>query len=720
MQLRWLSGGKIPLVILVFVILACAGAGLYLIYGPGGNAAAPASPPVQLTADEQHWIATHPTITVCPDPDYPPFEMYDASGTYAGIAADYLRLIHEKTGLAIADTRQQDWNTCLRMIRENRTDILGAVFVSDLRKGYLNYSEPFYEPPLVIITRKTVRPGLTLGTMNGSTVAVVDGYTTYELLKQRYPGIRLQVVPNIAAGLQEVSIGTADAYFGDIATASWYVDREGLTNLYIAGEYTPPDPRQFQLAIGVRNNEPELQGIIDKGLANITPAERQQVIGRWVSSSLRPSPIDPRVLQALLAGIACLLLVMVVIAVWNRSLRRAVGQKTRALSRELEERRRAEESLRVSEENYRRILETMQDTYYRADAGGNLVMLSRSGAALLGYDTVAELTGKNIARDLYADPADRTALLDAMQRDGFVHDYEIRFRQKNGNIITVSTNSHVLSGPDGSPAGVEGTFRDITRRKTDEEALLRKNEEVTVANEELTAIEQELTENYENLRRSRQALDLARNKLNVLNTITFQDLQTGIFTCNGFLQLAIDDACDGKQKEYLTKLMRIVGTMENSLRFAKQYQSLGIAPPGWQNVAQTFLLGISHTDNSPLARHTEVQDLEIYADPLLENVFFFLMENVLRHGRTATEVRLAYEIRGEELVLIFSDNGAGIPAAMKEKIFGHKNGENVGLGLFLSREILGVTGITIRENGVEGEGARFEMVVPKDGFRFTP
>jgi signal transduction histidine kinase len=69
------------------------------------------------------------------------------------------------------------------------------------------------------------------------------------------------------------------------------------------------------------------------------------------------------------------------------------------------------------------------------------------------------------------------------------------------------------------------------------------------------------------------------------------------------------------------------------------------------------------------------------------------------------------------MIVIVEDNGIGIPLAEKEKIFTRGYGKNTGLGLFLAKEILAITGIAIRETGIPGEGARFEILVPGGSVR---
>lgn len=228
----------------------------------------------------------------------------------------------------------------------------------------------------------------------------------------------------------------------------------------------------------------------------------------------------------------------------------------------------------------------------------------------------------------------------------------------------------------------------------------------------------ELNAELEQHRRADVALNRATQKLGFLNAITFNDIQNAVFSLSGFLELEKGIPADERTQGYRRKQEDIVRTISHSLRFAKNYQDLGMDPPAWQDVSRTFLIGISHIDTSNLSRKIQLDNLEIYADSLLERVFLTLAENVLLHGKTATEISLNYRRTPEGLVLIFADNGIGIPAAMKEKIFERRFEGKKGVGLFLAREILSITGITIQETGTEGTGACFEMLVPDGAYRF--
>ena len=114
----------------------------------------------------------------------------------------------------------------------------------------------------------------------------------------------------------------------------------------------------------------------------------------------------------------------------------------------------------------------------------------------------------------------------------------------------------------------------------------------------------------------------------------------------------------------------------------------------------------------------DLENTEVYADPLLEKVFYNLVDNAIRYGERTTTMKFYFLISDKGLSLICEDDGVGIPDNLRQIIFERGVGRNTGMGLFLSREILGITGIGIEENGIFGNGARFEMLIPRGTFRF--
>jgi PAS domain S-box-containing protein len=383
-----------------------------------------------------------------------------------------------------------------------------------------------------------------------------------------------------------------------------------------------------------------------------------------------------------------------------------------AIGTDITERQLAVKALAESELRFRRTFETAKDGLLLLDKDtGKITRVNPAISEMLGYPE-AEFIGRTIEEiGLLKQVGGYKKIQDILNDIGFVFLSDIAVESQDGKHF--DTEIYLVD----RAMQVQCNVRDITSRKQTEKELSRRNEELIAANEQLAAAEEELRNNYDELFKSQQALEMARRKLNLLNSITFTDIQNAVFSLSGFLELE-KHVPEGTKSKYLDREIGIVYTITETLKFAGKYQNLGLKPPAWQNVMETFLFGISHLDPLKFSRTLEVKGLEIYADPLLENVFFTLTENVVLHGKTATVITLRFDITPEGLTLFFEDNGVGISSDMKEKIFDRQFEEKRGIGLFLTREILSVTGIRISETGEPGKGARFELHVPKDVYRF--
>lgn len=140
------------------------------------------------------------------------------------------------------------------------------------------------------------------------------------------------------------------------------------------------------------------------------------------------------------------------------------------------DRKKMEIELVQSENLYRTILDNMQDVYYRSDSDGTLILASPSLARLLGYDSLDDMYGKNIAGEFYRNPDERQRFLDAVYRDGSVLGFEVELKCRDGSSVSVETNSHLYFDNTGKIAGVEGILRDITTRKAAAAALQKEKD----------------------------------------------------------------------------------------------------------------------------------------------------------------------------------------------------------------------------------------------------
>lgn len=218
-------------------------------------------------------------------------------------------------------------------------------------------------------------------------------------------------------------------------------------------------------------------------------------------------------------------------------------------------------------------------------------------------------------------------------------------------------------------------------------------------------------------KQAQDALLQANRKLNLLNSVTRHDILNQLTVLIGYIQLSQSLITEPEVLSYVTREEQAANTIRHQILFTRDYQNIGIHSPQWQKIAETVPLAVATLDIHNLQFNVDLAPVEIYADPLLEKVFYNLVENSLRHGEKVTRIDIMSGNSGDGIDIVIQDNGVGIPAEAKEKIFRREYYKNTGFGLFLSREILAITNLTITENGTPGQGARFVIHAPAGAFR---
>jgi PAS domain S-box-containing protein len=214
-----------------------------------------------------------------------------------------------------------------------------------------------------------------------------------------------------------------------------------------------------------------------------------------------------------------------------------------------------------------------------------------------------------------------------------------------------------------------------------------------------------------------QALLHANRKLNLLSSITRHDINNQLTSLWGNIELSRENVSESSHREIIEREERAAKAIQQLIAFTKDYQDIGGQTPQWQNLDGIIRRVIALTGFTTIAITADMDDLEVFCDPLLEKVFFNLVDNALRHGKTVTRITFTHHFTDAGAVIVCADNGVGIPYSDKERVFDQGVGHNTGYGLFIAREILSITGLTIIETGTPGEGARFEIQIPRRLYR---
>jgi len=278
-------------------------------------------------------------------------------------------------------------------------------------------------------------------------------------------------------------------------------------------------------------------------------------------------------------------------------------------------------------------------------------------------------------------------------------DIDHRIIMTDGSIRWQRWNDRAIFDPDGRVIEYQSVGRDITVQKE---------------------LEKELVYHTQELRQFSISLTAANRNLNLLSSITRHDITNQLTVLRGFLNILKKKQPDPSLNEYFQKIAGAAERIAAMIQFTKTYENIGVKAPAWKDArtlvdtaAKDVVLSNVRLENDLPA------GAEVYADPLIAKVFYNLMDNAVRYGGKITTIRFSVQESGDDHIIVCKDDGDGIPADEKEKIFERGFGKNTGLGLALAREILSITGITIRETGEPGRGARFEMTVPKGAWRMT-
>jgi PAS domain S-box-containing protein len=338
-----------------------------------------------------------------------------------------------------------------------------------------------------------------------------------------------------------------------------------------------------------------------------------------------------------------------------------------------------EHTLAESEKMYRDLFEKSGDAIFIHRPGGRFFAVNNEACVSLGY-TKEELL--RMGPEDINNPASSAMVNERIS--GLLKDGEMKFEvlhvRKDGSAFPVEVKLRMFDHG-GGPA-IISTVRDITERKSAEEAIVHAN-----------------------------------SKLGLLGAITRHDISNKLVAIYGYLEALKENGDTTLRKRYVQKALDAAAIIAEQVRFAGDYQKAGTSDPVWVDIAAVVENASAGFEALTIAISPELRGLQVNADPMLERVFWNLMDNAQRHGDGATKMTFAAERRGSYLIMVVEDDGVGILDEEKERIFEAGYGRHTGMGLFLIKEILGITGITILENGGPGQGARFEIAVPQGKYR---
>ncbi len=352
--------------------------------------------PLRLTPEEKQYLAEKQRITMCVDPDWMPLEKIE-NGRHAGMTAEYMDLFAQRIGIPITLVPTESWTQSIAYAKARKCDIFSLAMPTPERETYMNFTRPYLDIPLVMAAKNETPFIDDVSAITDKKIGIVKGYAFNELLRTRYPKMRIVDVDSVTDGLSRVVEGKIFGFIGTLATVGYTIQKEFVGELKVSGKFD----ERWKLGIGARNDEPLLVEIFDKAIASVDPATQQKILNNWIAVRFEQSR-DYRLLWRIapfvLAGLLILLFRTYTLGKYNRKLER----RNREIQRQAEQLRRTEQQLLFTQNAVETcvfpIIWVKNSPEYNQTS---IIHANKAAASLLGYQP-DELTGLSVA-DLDAD-----------------------------------------------------------------------------------------------------------------------------------------------------------------------------------------------------------------------------------------------------------------------------------------------------------------------------
>ena len=274
-----------------------------------------------LTEDEKKWIEEHPIIRMGVDPEFYPFEFINDKGEYCGISSEYVAILNERLGLNIRLVDGLTWDQAVEAAENRQIDILPCLGKTLDRSSYLSFSMPYLNFHRVIITKIDYPFISGINDIKGRKIGVQENTSHAGYMAENYPDISPVYFDSLKNALISLSNGTIDAFVGNIASSTYWIRKMNLLNLKVAA---PVYPGLDSLHFGVRDDWPELAGIINKGLQSIDAKKADEIQKKWIQIDYQLGVSKQIIRKYFWQILTALIVAAAVVILWIRSLKKQI------------------------------------------------------------------------------------------------------------------------------------------------------------------------------------------------------------------------------------------------------------------------------------------------------------------------------------------------------------------------------------------------------------
>ena len=411
-----------------------------------------------------------PSIRTIIVDNYYPYTFINENGEPDGFSVDLVRAVAKVMGFEIrinADT----WEQARNGLKTGEIDFLPMMAYSKERDKEFDFSAPHTIAYDAFFTRKDSPEIRSINDLRQKKIIVMKNDQAHDYLSSLdyIKHDQLIFTNNLQDSLRMLSAGKGDAALMPKLVGLIFIKKLNLTNLALSPLVIEEYKRPFSIAVNEGNQE--LLERLNQGLSILKETDqRKEIFEKWfgIYESSEISFID--VLKYFFWILLGFILIGAVLFVWFLSLKKQVSIRTKDLKDEIEERQRAEEALRGSQERLKGIFESIPSPIVVYNTEGHPLYLNSAFTKLFSW-SLEELKGQPIP----FVPDDQKELssrkIGEVYKTGKVVRYETKRLTKQGDVLDVILSGAFVKGPDGDPAEMVAILTNITDLKQAEEAL---------------------------------------------------------------------------------------------------------------------------------------------------------------------------------------------------------------------------------------------------------
>jgi PAS domain S-box-containing protein len=608
-----------------------------------------------LSKKEKEYLKIKKHITMCIDPNWMPFESFDKSGKYIGMTADYYKYFEEILDTKFKPIKTTSWNETLQKAKNKECDIISLAMETPQRKQYLNFTKPYLEAPLVVVTKLDVPFINDINDLKNKKVAITKGYAFVELLKNKYPFLNIIEVDNINDGFNKVNNQQLDVFIGTFPSVGYSLQLGHQGELKIAGKLE----EKWELGIGVRNDDKLLLTILDKAINNLNINHKREILNKWISVKYEKG-IDYTLVWKII--LAFLIIIIIIFYFY------------------------------LKEQNLKRIIEKQKkgfETFFENSSDGILIIknnhfvqCNQKAVQMLHYNNKSELLNTHpseLSPKIQPDgknSSQKANEMIAVALKNKAHQFEWVHTKANGEDFWVEISLTPMTLDNDEVIHV--TWRDISDKKKNEEIIVQQAK-MSALGEMLGNIAHQWRQPLSVITTSVSAV-LLEKELGMLNDEKLKSYMDGALNNAEYLSNTIETFTDFIKGENKKEKVQVCKLLDDSTALVKDVLTDN-------NIK--FQNTIHCSEDCGKRVFLSQNEFTQVIINILNNAKDIILERNIKDGH----IILDHSFIDNNVVITIEDNGGGIPEDVLPKIFEpyfttkHQS-QGTGLGLHMSYNII--------------------------------